>query len=50
MFYRNVAEISIDKDLKGKVKSMISDNEMKEKGNKIKGQQIKGVNKEKHQK
>lgn len=35
MFYRNVAEITIDKDLKGKIKSMASDNEIKEKGNKI---------------
>ena len=35
MFYRNAAEISVDKDLKGKIKSLIPENEIKEKGNKI---------------
>ncbi|MBI2043136.1 DNA-directed RNA polymerase subunit D [Candidatus Pacearchaeota archaeon] len=35
MFYRNVAEIILDKELKGKVKGLCPDNEIKEKGNKI---------------
>ena len=35
MFYRNVAEISVDKELKDKVKELCKNNEIKEKGNKI---------------
>lgn len=35
MFYRNVAEISVDKDLKEKIESLIPENGIKEKGNKI---------------
>ncbi|MEK6842773.1 MAG: DNA-directed RNA polymerase subunit D [Nanoarchaeota archaeon] len=35
MFYRNVAEITLDKELKGKIKGLCPDNEIKERGNKI---------------
>ena len=35
MYYRNVAEITLDKEFKDKVRLMCKDNEIKEKGNKI---------------
>ena len=35
MFYRNVAEITLDKELKGKIRGLCPENEIKEKGNKI---------------
>ena len=35
MFYRNVAEITVDKEFLGKIKELCPDNEISEKGNKI---------------
>ena len=35
MFYRNVVEITINKDLQDKIKSFVKENEVKEKGDKI---------------
>jgi DNA-directed RNA polymerase subunit D len=35
MFYRNVAEITVDKEFKDKIKNLCPDNEIKDKGNKI---------------
>ena len=35
IFYRNVSEITLDKRLKEKIKNMLPNNEIREKGNKI---------------
>lgn len=35
MFYRNVAEVIMDKEFQSKIKEMLPENEIKEKGNKI---------------